>query len=175
MHRAVVFILMLLSITANLFAQKSAPPTSGSSLLSDDVNAEFPKWLRLGAEYRARVEGFTGGGFKPNSEDAYLLSRVRINMFLLPTSWLKFGFQGQDAHVFWKNQNPAVPPYQDSMDMRQAYVEFGDIEKNRIGQPGQTAQGPATPTGPIPPAVSMRCVAPCVTAVFVLTYLQLEW
>ena len=133
MHRTVVFILILLSITANLFAQKSAPPTSGSSLLSDDVNAEFPKWLRLGAEYRARVEGFTGGGFKPNSEDAYLLSRVRINMFLLPTSWLKFGFQGQDAHVFWKNQNPAVPPYQDSMDMRQAYVEFGDIEKNRIG------------------------------------------
>ena len=133
MHRTVVFILILLSITANLFAQKSAPPTSGNKLLSEDVNAEFPKWLRLGAEYRARVEGFTGSGFKPNNEDAYLLSRVRINMFLLPTSWLKFGFQGQDAHVFWKHQNPSVPPYQDSMDLRQAYVEFGDIEKNRIG------------------------------------------
>jgi len=89
--------------------------------------------LRVGAEYRARVEGFTGGVFKPNNEDAYLLSRVRINMFLLPTAWLKFGFQGQDAHVFGKNQNPAVPPYQDSMDLRQAYVEFGDIEKRTVG------------------------------------------
>src|SRR5438128_7257494 len=74
-----------------------------------------------------------GGGFKPNNEDAYLLSRVRINMFLLPTTWLKFGFQGQDAHVFGKNQNPAVPPYQDSMDLRQGFVEFGDIEKRSVG------------------------------------------
>ncbi len=54
-------------------------------------------------------------------------------MFFLPTSWLRFGFQGQDAHVFGKNQNPAAPPYQDSMDLRLGYVEIGDTEKKAFG------------------------------------------
>jgi hypothetical protein len=136
MRRPFLFAVIMFSLTASLGAQQpqhAGATAPGNTLLSEDVNNELPHWLRLGAEYRARVEGFTGGGFKPDSEDAYLLSRVRLNMSLLPTSWLKFGFQGQDAHVFGKNQNPAVPPYQDSIDVRQAYVEFGDIEKNRFG------------------------------------------
>jgi len=137
MHRSFILAAaFILSVVTTLAAQQTpsaAPAASGNKLLSDDLNGEFPKWLRLSAEYRARVEGYTGGGFKPNSEDGYFLSRVRINMFLLPTTWLKFGFQGQDAHVFGKNQNPAAPPYQDSMDLRQAYIELGDTEKKTVG------------------------------------------
>ena len=135
MHRGFILGVILVCLAGSLAAQQSLPsvPAPKNSFLSDEVNTQLPKWLRLGAEYRVRVEGYTGGGFKPNSEDAYLLSRLRINMFLLPTNWLKFGFQGQDAHVFWKNQNPSVPPYQDAMDLRQAYVELGDTEKKTIG------------------------------------------
>jgi hypothetical protein len=134
-----VFLLAALAMAAaNLAAQQTpqarqATVSEPNKLFSDDLNTELPRWLRFGAEYRARVEGFTGGGFKPDKEDAYLLSRGRINMFLLPTKWLKFGFQGQDAHVFWRNQNPASPPYQDAMDLRLAYVEIGDTEKKTIG------------------------------------------
>ena len=135
MYRALTLLVICVCFVIGLRAQQLPPtkPVSVNNLLSDDVNNDLPKWLRIGAEYRVRVEGFTGGAFKPNNEDAYLLSRLRINMFLLPTTWLKFGFQGQDAHVFGKNQNPAVPPYQDSMDLRQGFVEFGDIEKRSVG------------------------------------------
>jgi hypothetical protein len=52
-------------------------------------------------------------------------------MTIRPESWLKFGFQAQDARVFWKNQNPSAPPYQDTFDLRQAYVEVGDVEKGK--------------------------------------------
>lgn len=135
MKRVLIFGMIILGLASALFAQQqqATTATSGNSFLAANLNGELPFWVRFSGEYRARVEGFTGGGFKPNTEDAYLLSRLRINMYLLPTSWLKFGFQGQDAHVFWKNQNPAVPPYQDSMDLRQGYIEIGDLEKKTIG------------------------------------------
>ncbi len=135
MRRTLICGTVLLSLAVSLAAQQSQPPapSPGNKLLSDNVNAELPKWLQFSGEYRARVEGFTGGGFNPNTDDAYLLSRARINMFLLPTGWLKFGFQGQDAHVFGKNQNPAAPPFQDAMDLRLAYVEIGDTEKKSVG------------------------------------------
>ena len=41
--------------------------------------------------------------------------------------------QGQDAHVFWKNQHPAAPPNQDTFDLRQGYIEIGDTEKMTFG------------------------------------------
>jgi hypothetical protein len=133
MSRPTILGILILLPAMNLFAQSSATnPQPSEKLFSDTVNADLPKWLQLGGEYRARVEGFTGGGFKTNSEDAYLLSRLRLNMTIRPESWLKFGFQAQDARVFWKNQNPPVPPYQDTFDLRQAYVEVGDIEKGNV-------------------------------------------
>jgi len=134
MSRVTVLGLLILFVSLRAFSQApAANPQADKKLLSENVNAQLPKWLQLGGEYRARAEGFTGGGFKFNTEDAYLLSRLRLNMTLRPESWLKFGFQAQDARVFWKNQNPAAPPYQDTFDLRQGYVELGDIEKNRIG------------------------------------------
>src|SRR6185437_10774219 len=125
-------VLLLAIATANLTAQQT--PISNTNLLSsDELNNELPKWLSIGGEYRSRVEGFTGGGFKANNEDAYLLSRLRLNMIIAPESWLKFGFQAQDARAFWKNQNPPAAPYQDTFDLRQGYVEIGDTEKGTIG------------------------------------------
>jgi len=113
----------------------SAAPTTGPNnpkLLSDEFNKELPKWLRFNGEYRARLEGFSGGGFKPNNSDVYLLSRLRINMVIQPGEWVKVAFQAQDAHVFWKNQNPATPPFQDAMDLRLGYLEIGDMEKKAV-------------------------------------------
>jgi hypothetical protein len=125
-------VLLLAIATANLTAQQT--PISNTNLLSsDELNNELPKWVRFSGEYRARAEGFIGGGFKANNEDAYLLSRLRLNMIIAPESWLKFGFQAQDARAFWKNQNPPAAPYQDTMDLRLGYVEIGDVEKKTIG------------------------------------------
>jgi hypothetical protein len=114
----IVGALVLFSVLSVFSQAPAANQKADKKLLSEDLNAELPHWLQLGGEYRARVEGFTGGGFKANTEDAYLLSRLRLNMTIRPESWLKFGFQGQDARVFWKNQNPSAPPYQDTFHLR---------------------------------------------------------
>ncbi len=114
-----------------VFAQQEANKVAESP--SDELNAQLPKWLRFSGEFRARAEGFTGGGFQLNTDDAYLLTRIRLNMKVEPASWLRFVIQGQDAHVFGKNQNPAAPPYQDRMDLRVGYVEVGDAEKKNFG------------------------------------------
>jgi hypothetical protein len=113
-------------------AQQPAPLTSSLFPSSDGLNKELPRWLRFSGEYRTRAEGFTSGGYRGGNDDAWLLSRLRINMKIQPVSWLKFQFQGQDARVFWKNQNPAAPPSQNTMDLRLAYMEIGDPEKGTV-------------------------------------------
>src|SRR5882724_10518917 len=106
----------------------NAAPTS-----PDSSNIVLPHWIQFSGELRSRLEGVTGGGFKPDSDDLYLLTRIRLGVKLEATTWLKFMVQGQDAHVFWKNQHPAAPPYQDTFDLRQGYVEIGDTEKMTFG------------------------------------------
>jgi len=108
-------------------------PAQSSFVPSDELNKELPKWLRFGGDYRARLEGFIEGAFKKDNDDAYLLNRFRINLLIKPTPWLKFYAQGQDARVFWKNQNPAAPPFQNTMDLRLAYMEIGETEKGTFG------------------------------------------
>lgn len=126
-----VVLLLAASSVANMAAQQVQP--AKGFVPSEELNKRLPKWLRFSAEYRARLEGFTGGGFKRNSDDLYLLNRFRINMKIQTSSWLKFNFQGQDARVFWKNQRPAGPPFKDTMDLRMAYVEVGDLENKALG------------------------------------------
>jgi hypothetical protein len=96
------------------------------------LNRNLPSWLRFSGEERARLEGFSGGGFQPDNRDLYLLNRFRFNLAIKPASWLNFQFQVQDARVWWKNQKPYAPPYQDTFDLRIASVEFGDREKQAV-------------------------------------------
>ena len=70
---------------------------------SDEINTPLPRWLRFSGEYRARFEGYTGGGFKPASTGDYMLSRLRLDLTIEPTAWLKFFMEGQDPRVFAKN------------------------------------------------------------------------
>jgi Alginate export len=116
---------------APLAAQQT--PATNFFAPSDELNKALPQWLRFSGEYRARMEGFSGGGFRPDNDDLYLLNRFRVNMAVKPTSWLKFQFQGQDARVFGKNHRPAAPPFQDVMDLRMAYVEIGEPESKTAG------------------------------------------
>jgi hypothetical protein len=113
-------------------AQQSPAPPQMSYYGLAPINRELPRWLSFSGEYRARMEGFSNGGFRDGNEDAYLLSRFRVNMRVQPASWAKFFFQGQDARVYWKNQAPKAPPFQDSMDLRQAWLELGDAEKKTV-------------------------------------------
>ena len=77
--------------------------------------------------------GFSGGGFKPDNSDLYYLNRIRINLLIQPADWIKVFAQTQDARVAFKNTKPNAPPYQNTWDLRQAYLELGDSEKGIIG------------------------------------------
>ena len=92
------------------------------------VNKSLPKWLKFSGEYRMRFEGVDGGGFAPNKSDAYGLNRVRLNMRVTPSYWMRFQVQAQDAQAFGRNAKPDAPPFEDTFDLRQAYVEFGKAE-----------------------------------------------
>jgi len=91
----------------------ATPGNSGGSWLTptEKLNAELPCWLRFHGQERLRAEGADGQGFQ-SMGDGYLLNRFRFQMDVLPTTWLTFHFQVQDAEAFGKN-NPA-PPYQDT-------------------------------------------------------------
>ena len=64
---------------------QTAPPAT-TFVPSDELNAQLPKWLRFNGEYRARFEGFGGGGFRKDNDDLYFLNRFRLNMKVEPTS-----------------------------------------------------------------------------------------
>ena len=108
-------------------------PPSQAQKPSEELNKELPKWLKFSGEFRARLEGYSGGSFRDNSSDAYYLNRLRINLLLQPASWIKIFAQTQDARVAFKNTKPAAPPYQDTWDLRQAYLELGNSEKGIVG------------------------------------------
>ena len=124
--------LLPLFLGALAFSQTTTPQAQ-TFVPSDELNAQLPKWLRFSGEYRARFEGFSGGGFRPGNDDAYFLNRVRLNMSIAPTPWLKFNFQAQDARVFGKTLKPYGPPFEDTFDLRMAYIEIGEPEKKAFG------------------------------------------
>ncbi|HEY4085073.1 MAG TPA: alginate export family protein [Bryobacteraceae bacterium] len=90
------------------------------------IDKALPSWMQFGGEYRARFEGYSGGSFKHNATDDYLLSRLKLQMTIQASKWLKFFAEGMDARALEKN--PAVPTYQNTWDIRQAYADLGDFD-----------------------------------------------
>lgn len=115
----------LLVICAAACAVFAQTPQASFFTPSDELNKDLPYWLRFSGEYRARLEGFAGGGYKPSNDDMYFLSRLRINMKIQPTEWFQIVAQAQDSRIFSNDRIASTPPYQNSMDLRLAYVEMG--------------------------------------------------
>lgn len=123
---------------SNLYGRQAAaaaprPAAPQSTRLSDRINPELPRWFRFSGEYRMRFEGIGGAGYGPDAADAYVLSRVRVNTTFIPVSWLKVQLQGQDAQAMARNAKPDAPPFEDTFDLRQAYVELGNVETSKLG------------------------------------------
>ncbi len=99
--------------------------------LSGELNSHLPSWLHFSGEIKLQC-GILGDFFR-NTDDSYLLTRLRLNMAIKPTSWLKFYLQGEDAHTIGASQTDLLLPLQqDTMDLRLAYVDLGDIEKKEF-------------------------------------------
>jgi hypothetical protein len=91
----------------------------------------LPSWIGFGLEERFRAEGMENQSFKLNNNDNYLLNRWRFLMQIKPTSWLRIVGQMQDARA-WLQQPPLQPPNTNRFDLKLAYAEFGDPEKQWI-------------------------------------------
>ena len=99
-----------------------AAPVSPAAL---GPSGQLNEWLAVRGEFRGRFEGFSGGAFKPDNADAYMLDRFRINATVTPSPVAKFVVQLQDARVFDKTTGGAAVPFRDTLDLRLAYGEFG--------------------------------------------------
>jgi hypothetical protein len=95
------------------------------------LDRQLPNWISFGWEERSRYEGYHNSGFKLNNNDSYLLLRSRLMLTIKPTAWFKVVTQVQDARPFMQKP-PWGPPNLNAWDLKLAYAEFGDPEKDWI-------------------------------------------
>ena len=100
------------------------------------ANVNLPTWIRLGVEYRGRLEGFTGGGFAEDREDLYWLNRFRVTARFSMKPWLSAAVQAQDARVEGRNAITLGAPFRDQLDVRLAHVDVGNFDKSRVALRG---------------------------------------
>src|SRR6266851_7764880 len=108
-----------------------AQATDGSILAP--VNHELPEWLRFSGEYRIRAEGYRGAAYTSANDQNYSLSRFQFNMDAHFAPWFRVYAQMQDSRVLGNDAIPDAFPYQDNFDLRQAFIEIGDVEKMHFG------------------------------------------
>lgn len=116
-------------------AAKSAAPPAAAKLptLSGKINQKLPEWMEVGGEYRFRFEGLTNTGGAEAADDAYVLSRLRVDLAVkLGDHWRVF-LQGQDSQAGGFDADPDPPVHQNDFDLRQAYVEYRQSDKGGWG------------------------------------------
>jgi Alginate export len=114
---------------SNRPADSDVPEAAFSPLR--DVDRTLPQWLCFTSGYRARLEGYSAGGFREGNSDYYLLTRFRLGVAIRPIRWFKAYVELQDATAFWKSP-PVAPPYQSTWDLRRAFVDIGDPEQDPV-------------------------------------------
>ena len=92
------------------------------------ANSIMPSWLRVRGEFRERVEGFENSGFTADRDDAYALSRVRLNASITASKSLSFQANVQDARVANKEVGPTTAPFRGPFDLRTAFADIGDAK-----------------------------------------------
>ncbi len=90
----------------------------------DKLDESLPSWLHIGGEYRDRLEGPIGTGFA-NTSDFYVLDRLRVNVAIQPTDWLKFYGEVQDSRIFFNHHIANANPFENSWTLWQGYIQVG--------------------------------------------------
>jgi Alginate export len=91
------------------------------------LDEHLPDWLHIGGEYRNRIEGPTGIGYA-TTRDFYTLDRLRINMMIVPKSWLRFRGEVQDAQIFFNHHIVNANPNEDKWTLWDGYTQVGSSE-----------------------------------------------
>ena len=114
--------MLLLALTMQL---RAADPPPAKDLLQPYL----PSWLEFNLLFRGRVEAPLGIGFTPGSSDVYYASRLRFNLGVKPTPWMRFFAQAQDSRAPGYGSGPVPVSTYDPWDLRQAYVELSPSER----------------------------------------------
>jgi hypothetical protein len=96
------------------------------------VNQALPSWLHFSGEFRDRAEGRTAYGFKAGIDDAYDLTRLRLNLDVAPKKWVRAFVQGQDARALGIDPSHLNSTLKDVFDLRQAYLEVKTGDKDGV-------------------------------------------
>src|SRR3984957_14132450 len=91
------------------------------------LNRSLPRWIRIGGEFRGRLEGPTGIGFN-STDDFYFLDRLRVKLGIKPKEWLLFFGEVQDSRIFFNHHIANANPYEDKWTLWQAYPQVGSSE-----------------------------------------------
>ena len=110
---------------ANTSAAAPTPVAPAWAAPGTILQSQLPEWFQIDAQFRDRVEYFGGIGFKP-PRDFHDLTQLRIRFDIRARRWLTFVGEAQDARIFFNHALPDAPPYQNILDIRQAYVQLGD-------------------------------------------------
>src|SRR5512142_3397653 len=73
-------------------------------------------WVQVGGVLRDRVEGFAGAGFTPGRDDAYDLTRLKLDVTSRPGERVAFKIQVQDSRPFRKEVGPTGAPFRDVLN-----------------------------------------------------------
>jgi hypothetical protein len=131
-RRSVWFLVWTFLLAASAARAQEQSPAEAQPPLPNRANQHLPAWLRVRGEFRGRLEGFTGGGFTAGRDDLYWLNRLRLNATARPGPRLAFEVQAQDARVGGKDGQPTGPPFRDAFDLRMAYAEVGNPQKDLV-------------------------------------------
>jgi hypothetical protein len=99
--------------------------TSGEPMVDWSPTQKLPQWLQLGGQIRGRFEAPSGTSMLNGSSDPYFLSRIRLDVGIRATPWLRFFAESQDARSAGYISSPAPNTIYNPMDLRQAYVSLG--------------------------------------------------
>jgi len=108
-----------------------SPAVSSQESILAPINQELPSWLRFSGEYRIRAEGYEGGAYTAGNNEGYLLSRFQLSVDVRH-SWFRIFAQMQDARVLGNDAIPSSFPFQDTFDLRQTFLELGNLEKDHF-------------------------------------------
>ena len=132
---AVGALIVVTSYSAPASAQ-TTPAPSTQKPPSAFASVDLPTWIRMGVEYRGRLEGFTGVGFAADRDDLYWLNRFRVTARVSMKPWLSAAVQGQDARVEGRNAAVTGAPFRDQLDLRLAHLDVGVFERSRFAVRG---------------------------------------
>ncbi len=123
---AAILVHFLVISFAQSFAQNGgrSHPDQATAFPATVVNAKLPEWVQFGGEYRSRFEDHTAYKFAYGNDDAFVLSRLRLNLGLTARPWMSVFLQAQDAHGLGIESSHVTNSTNNALDFRQGYLQM---------------------------------------------------